>query len=187
MKKRFFLVGVIIWLIVLGLFCTSRQVASNRPGWVDKGTGYFSGERGKAFYGVGAATNIMNVSLKRKTADANARASLAAIFSTKIKELVKNYVKSISKGVGENIRITEEQFAQSATKAFTEMELSGAIIIDRYFDSVEKTQYSLAVLDLSLFKDKVKEMKNLSQEVQNVIEQNAEKAFNELEEESLKK
>jgi len=186
MKKNLLIIVTAVSILLIAFACSgSKQMASNRPGWVDKGTGYFTGDKDKAFYGVGPASNIVNVALRRKAADAQARAELAAIFKTKIQDLTKIYARSVSGGTGE-IRIDEKQFVQSVTKALTELDLSGAIIIDRFYDPVEKTQYSLAVLDMSLFKDKIKEMKELSEEVRDVIEKNAEKAFEELEAESKK-
>ena len=66
------------------------------------------------------------------------------------------------------------------------MELSGAQIINRYYDVNEKTQYSLSVLDLNAFKDQVTQMKELSQQAQEAIRQNADAAFEELEQEAAK-
>jgi len=169
----------IIAFMILG--CAATKEATKRPGWIDKGSGFFSGDRGKAFYGVGTASYITNVGLRREAADAGARTDLAKIFKTQIKNLVKIYAASI---YGGRDREKEEQFVSSATKSFTEMELAGSMIIDRYYDEKEKTQYSLAVLDMNFFKDQVTRMKELSKEVQEAIKANAEKAFEELDRES---
>jgi len=177
---------IIVSILLIGfafyvLQCSgSRTVASDRPEWADKGGGFYTADWGKAFYGVGAASNINNVGLRRNAADTQARADLARNFSTRIEDLIKIYAKSVSGGV-ENA-VSEEQLAQQATRAFTDMDLSGAIIVDRYYDSVEKVQYSLTKLDMNMFKNQIDKMKELSQEVKNLIEKNAETAFGELDE-----
>ena len=177
----------IAWVIVLtiGFFgCGGQKEAiptKGRPGWIDKGSGFFTGDRGRAFYGVGAASNISTPSLRRNTADAQARADLARTFKSRIEDLVKVYTASTVGGVVP--RESPEQFASTVTKAFTAMDLSGAMIIDRYYDEKEKTQYSLVMLDASAFKDQIMQMKELSQQAQEAIRANAEGAFEELEQE----
>jgi len=163
----------------------SKQVTSNRPGWIDQGPGFFTGEKGKAFYGVGVASNINNVMLRRSTADTQARVDLARVFNTRISDLVKTYARSVSGGP--EAQVSEEQLAQQTTKAFTEMDLSGTQIVDRYFDPAENAQYALAMLDLTMFKNQIQKMQELSKEVKEIIEKNAEKAFQELNEMSAKK
>jgi len=185
MKKKtlFGLCGILCVSLLIG--CASTKSSSDRPGWADKGSGYFTGEYGKAFYGVGIASNITNISLRRSASDAQARTDLARIFSTRIEDLVKNYAKSVS--AGPEGQVIEEQLVQQSTRAFTELDLSGAMIVDRYFDTAENAQYSLARLDLEMFKSQVAKLQNLSQEIKKAIEDNAEQAFNELDERVEKK
>lgn len=177
MSKRTvcFLMGAIILISII-------SCASSRPDWPDNGGGYFDGEGdyGNAFYGVGAVSNIENISLRRNAADAQARADLATSFSTSIENLVKIYARSVSGNP--NSPVSEEQFVQQTTRAFTDLNLGGAFVIRRYYDIEEKTQYSLAVLDLNLFKEKIQQMEGLSEEVKKLIEQNAAAAFTELDE-----
>jgi len=162
--------------------CTgSNQFAApteNRPGWIDKGSAFYSGDRGAAFYAVGAASNIPSASLRRIAADTAARAELARVFKTKITSLVKSYGASISgnaDGGGDN-----EQTISSTTRAFTSMDVSGVEIVDHYFDASEKTLYSLAVMNAASFKRGLSEMNSLSKEIRQRIEFNAAKAFEEL-------
>lgn len=164
----------------------SRQLTptEGRPKWINQGAGFFKGDKGKAFYGVGAASNMSSPSLRRNVADAQARADLARVFKTKIQNLVKVYSQSIGGGI-EN-RESPEQFAQETTKAFTSMELSGAQIVNRYYDQKERTEYSLAMLDVTAFKGQVEQMRELSREMQELIKENADKAFEELEQEEQK-
>jgi len=180
MKSRLVVMFAMIGVLVLFFACSgSKQVASGRPGWVDKGGAFYKGDAGKGFYGVGSASNMSNVSLRRTTADTQARADLARIFSSEIANLVKIYQREVIGGGGD--ASAAEQLAQEATVAFTDMDLSGAQIFDRFYDSVERTQYSLAYLDLESFKNQVEKMKQLSKEVQEAIIKNSEKAFDEVE------
>ena len=155
-----------------------KQVASKRPGWVDKGGAFYQGDAGKAFYGVGAASNMTNVSLRRTTADTQARADLARIFKVEIANLVKVYQQEIVSGGGD--ASAAEQLAKEATSAFTSMDLSGSQIVDRFYDDVEKTQYSLASLNLNDFQDQVRKVKQLSKEVQESIIKNSKDMFDEV-------
>ena len=152
-----------------------------RPGWIDQGGGFFSGDQGRAFYGVGAASNISNPSLRRTAADAQARADIARVFKSKIGNLVKVYSQSTSGGGdAANVNESTEQFAQETTKAFTSMDLAGAQIVDRYFDTEERTQYSLAVMNLDAFTDQVSQMEALGAKARDAITANADRAFREL-------
>lgn len=160
---------------------TQLTPTKGRPEWIDKGGGFFSGDKGTAFYGVGAASNISIPSLRRTTAEAQARADIARVFKSRISNLVKAYSRSISGGGdAANAKESMEQFAQEATKAFTSMELSGVLIVDRYYDEKERTQYALAVMDLAAFKDQVSQMRDLSEQAQEAIKANADEAFGEL-------
>lgn len=186
MKKLTLLWAGSILIVAVLLGCAStKTVSSNRPEWVDKGGGFYTGDWGKVFYGVGAASNINNVSLRRNAADTQARADLARSFSTKIEDLIKIYAQSVSGGP--QAQVSEEQLVQQATRAFTSLDLTGAIIVDRFYDSAEKTQYSITKLDMEMFKNQIEKMQELSQEIKKLIEENAEAAFNELDEEAAKK
>ena len=154
-----------------------------RPEWIDQGGGFFTGDQGRAFYGVGAASNISSPSLRRTTADVQARADIARIFKTHVADLVKVTVRSVSGGADAGTASeSTQQFAQSATKAFTSLDLSGSQIVDRYFDAGERTQYSLAVMDINAFTNQVTQMNELSDRAREAIITNAEAAFSELEE-----
>lgn len=152
------------------------SVEKDRPGWVDKGGAFYDGEKGKAFYGVGAVSGMKNVALRRTAADTQARADISRIFKTHISNLVKIYQREVT----DIDKSAAEAFAQEATKGFTSMDLSGAMIVGHYFSIAEGTQYSLAVLDMAGFQNQVEKMNNLSKQVQEAIIKNADKAFDEL-------
>ena len=155
-----------------------EKPTSNRPDWIDMGSGAFPGDAGSAFYGVGLAeaNTHPTLSSRRTAADLNARAELARSFKTKIDELLKAYERIISDGEV----ATVETFHQQATTAFTSITLTGAFIVNRYFDPSEKAQYSLARMSIMNFKSQIEQMEALSEEVESIILDNAKAAFGEL-------
>jgi len=157
---------------------TVMMPCKDAPDWVYQGGSAFS-KKDKAFYGVGSVSNITSPSLRRTTADQRARADLARVFSTKVKDLTKFYEQSVSSG---NIPGAEsmEQYAQNVMKAFTEMDLAGAEIVDHYFCPSENAMYSLAKLDVDAFKDQIEKVKALPEQVKQSIIDNANAAFEEL-------
>ncbi len=152
---------------------------SDRPGWVDKGRAAMPD---KAFYGVGVASNITDIGLRRSTADAQARTELAKVFSTRVQDLLKTYRASTTDGDKE----AAEAHRQQATKVFTEMELSGVEIVDRFFDLQASAQFSLARLDAKAFDTQLEGMAALNKRAKDAIKASAAKAFAEIDEESAK-
>ena len=149
----------------------------DRPKWVDQGG---AAQKDKAVYGVGVASNISSISLRRSTADAQARAELAKIFQSRVQNLIKNYEASTNDGEKE----AAEAHRQEATKIFTEMDLSGVEVIDRFFDTEQNTQYALARLDAQGFSAQLDQMEKLSARTKQIIRDNAQKAFDEVDAES---
>ena len=140
------------------------------------GGGFYDGDKGKAFYGVGSVSRMKNVSLRRKSADTQARAAIAGVFKTHIENLVKIYQREIS-DIDTSV---SETFAQEATRGFTSMDMSGVQIVDRYYSETEQTQYSLAVFGLVAFKNQIEKMEMPSDRFREIILKNAEIAFKEL-------
>lgn len=161
--------------------CGGDQVkkSGSRPKWIDQGGAVM---KDKAFYGVGVASNISAISLRRSTADAQARAELAKVFTSRVQNLIKNYEASTNDGDKE----AAEAHRQEATKVFTEMELVGVNIIDRYFDEGENTQYSLARLSPEDFEGQIEKMAQLGARAKQIIRANAQQAFEEIDDESRK-
>lgn len=154
--------------------------SGNRPAWIDKGSAAF---KDKAFYGVGVASNVSSISLRRSTADAQARAELAKVFTSRVQNLMKNYEASTSDGERE----AAEAHRQEATKIFTEMELAGVNITDRFFDLEANTQYSLARIDPDAFEGQLDKMAALNARAKEIIRDNARRAFEEIDAESDKR
>ncbi|MCH7955621.1 MAG: LPP20 family lipoprotein [Candidatus Marinimicrobia bacterium] len=154
-----------------------EKPTSNRPEWIEKGTGAFGGDGENAYYGVGFAETKTHPTLssRRTAADLNARAALARSFKTTVMEKVKTYERIVSDGEDSDV----ETFYQQALIAMTNFTLTGAFIVNRYYDKSEKAQYSLARVSIKDFKNQIQQMETLSDEVESIIIKHAEEAFGE--------
>jgi hypothetical protein len=169
--------------------CSSAPVApvsKGEPEWKDKGSGAFDTPKGKMFFGVGSASGINNRSLLISTADNRARAEIAKIMETYVAVLAKDYMASTSGGADIS-KSSEEQHVEQTLKSFVQITLNGSEIIDRWKDPSDGTQFSLAKLDLTAFKDTLDKAKELNSKVRDYVKENAEKAHDELEKEIEKR
>jgi len=152
------------------------------PDWVTKGTGAFGGEKGRVFYGVGLA-NGKNPSLRRSTSDLRARTEIAKTLDTYVSSLNKAYQASTT--AGDPNTSSDESHVSEAIKGFTQMQLSGAQIVDHWI-AADGTEFALAQLDLQGMKDNMDKMKELNAKVRDQVRANADKAFDELSSEEAK-
>ena len=163
----------------------SNQILhANGPDWVNRGSGAFGGEKGKTFYGVGIASGIRNAALRRSTSDSRARSEIAKTLDTYVAVLNKDYQASTT--AGDMSASNEEQHVQQALKTYSQMELSGVLIVDHWVDT-DGTEYSLAQLDMDTFKSNLDKMKELNAKVRDAVRANADKAFDELSAEEAKR
>src|SRR5688500_16570414 len=86
------------------------------PGWVNKGSGAFGGEK-KVFYGVGSASGIRNHSLARTAADNRARAEISKVFEVYSASLMKDFQESVT--AGDFSASSESQLVSQAIKTFS--------------------------------------------------------------------
>lgn len=190
MKNRIFILSTFIIIVFTMLYgCSTAPVSETSkggPGWVTKGSGAFDSPKGKVFFGVGSASGIHNRSLLISTADNRARAEIAKIMETYVAVLAKDYMASTSGGADVS-QSTEEQHVEQTLKSFVQITLNGSEIIDRWKDPSDDTQYSLAKLDLTTFKDTLDKAKELNSKVRDYVKENANKSFEELEKEIEKK
>ena len=157
---------------------------SQKPDWVEKGSGAFGGEMGKAFYGVGSTYGINNPSLLRSSADNRARAEVARVFKTYTASLMKDYQASTMAGNPEET--SEEQHVEQTIKTFTKDELAGVQIIDHWKDPETGELFALARMDLRAFEGYLKQGSQLSEAVRQRVVERAEKAFQDLAEEEAR-
>lgn len=157
------------------------------PEWLVNAGKAFSGDK-RAFYGVGSAGRIRNSSLMRRSAATQARRDIASQFKVYIAAMNKQYLADITAGDGD--AHSEEQAVTDTTKELTDATLQG-VTIEEYWEHPEQNEaFALARLDLDAFLEKVRnyenakaEYKELSEKVRKRIEQNAEKAFDDLQRE----
>ena len=162
----------------------SNQVLhANGPDWVNRGSGAFGGDKGKVFYGVGIASGIRNAAMRRSTADSRGRAEISKILDTYVSVLNKDYMASTT--AGDMSASTEEQHVEQALKTYSQMEMSGVVVVDHWVDN-DGTEFALAQLDMDSFKNNLDKMKELNAKVRDAVRANADKAFDELNAEEAK-
>ncbi len=178
------------FLALTGVFliaCGGDQIKGEgrhdeRPSWIDRG-GVGMDDAKQAVYAVGVASNISDIGLRRSTADASARTEVAKIFSSRVQNLLKDYKASTNDGEKESAEAHREE----ATKVFTEMELAGVTIVNRFYDLDQNAQYALARLDANAFEAQIEQMATLSKRAKEIIRLNARRAFNAVDEESARR
>ena len=163
---------------VVPLACAGQVSELKRPDWVDNGM-----SEPNVLFAVGAKSGIKSKALLQKAAANQARAEMAATFSTYTAALMKDYSASISEG---NSDPAEEQLVESVVKTFSSGYLSGVQVIKTWTDPTDGTMYALARLELVGFMDKLARAKQLSEAVKNRVRRSAERAVADLEREEEK-
>lgn len=159
----------------------TAAIAPSGPAWVNQGSGAFKDGN---FYGVGIASGIKNRALAVDTADSRARAKIAEVFNTYIAKLTKDYMASTT--AGDMKTSSEEQNVTNSLKSFTQMNLSGVVIVDHWIDSSDGSMFSLAKLDVAGVKASLDKAQELDAKVRDYVKANADKAFEDLSAEEAK-
>lgn len=159
----------------------AAPIAASGPIWVNQGSGAFKDGN---FYGVGIATGIKNRALAIDAADSRARAKIAEVFNTYIAKLSKDYMASTTAGTAAGS--SEEQNITVSLKSFTQMTLSGVVIVDHWVDSSDGSMFALAKLDVAGVKLALDKAKELDSKMRDYIKANADKAFDDLSAEEAK-
>ena len=139
---------------------------ANAPEWVSRGSGAFSGEKGKIFYGVGYVAGAANAASRRAAADARALAELGKVLDAKVA------------GVNGERQPTAGGDGQ-ALKNASRRELSSASVVDHWVDS-DGTEFALAQLDMETFDATLEQIKELSAPTRDLLRANAARAFQEV-------
>lgn len=184
-RKTLYLASAGIVVLLLGCGPRKRDREGNYvpaegargvPEWVTKGSAAFAdGKKDRVFYAVGAVSGIRSYSLLRRASEDKARVEMANVFDSLVRTLAKSYAQS----AGNFTATQEEQLVQEATKAYTNVTLRGVEIRDHYHDKPTQTMYSLARLDLKVFKDAIRKAENLNVEFKDYLDGNADRAFEE--------
>ena len=192
MIKRSICLGFVI--IFLGMFgvagCAKKLPHETKaPAWVTQGNAAFKDSEKKVFYGVGSVTGVKNKPLARTAAENTARAEIGKVFETYTASLMRDYMASTTGGaaVTGNTATSEGQYIEQAVKTFSAVTLSGVMIVDHWKDPSDGAMYALARLDINNFKNSLDKAREINSEVRDFVRKNAEKAFDELESEEMKK
>jgi hypothetical protein len=139
---------------------------ANAPDWVSRGSGAFSGEKGKIFSGVGYVADAANASSRRAAADARALADLGKVLDAKVAAVNSDRAPTAG-GDGQ------------ALKNATRRELSSASVVDHWVDG-DGAEFALAELDMETFEKNLEQMKELSAQTRDLLRANAARAFQEV-------
>ncbi len=150
------------------------------PDWVVRGCDAYGGsKKGVYICGVGSMGGTRNISLARTTAVARGRTEIARSLQVTVKAMIKDYQSTTTGGEQFGTAASDEQNVTDVSKQITDFSLAGPEMKEVWV-SQNGTLYALVVLDLAKFQQSVKEMKNLSQEIRQAIEERAKDAFSEL-------
>lgn len=161
-----------------------QTTSSGAPAWVTKGSGAFTGDRGKAFYGVGSAPKMVDVAMQRDRANNRARRAILQIFNNYIAYMMKDYARSTT--AGDMSKESYEADVLTVQKTVSIGDVNGAQIVDSWKDPADGTVYSLAVLDLAAVADVMANKGELDAKLRDYVRANAAKAFDDLEKEEAK-
>jgi hypothetical protein len=193
MKKIVTIISALMFVAALGVVgsaCGGDDTltgtsASGAPNWVLKGSGAFTGDRGKAFYGVGSAPKMIDASMQRDRANNRARRQILQIFNTYIAYMMKDYARSTT--AGDMSKESYEADVLQVQKTISIGDINGAQIVDNWKDPADGTVYSLAVLDMGAIADILSNKGELDAKLRDYVRANAAKAFDDRESEEAKR
>ena len=129
--------------------------------------------------GIGSMGGTKNISLARTTAVARGRTEIARSLEVKVKAMLKDYQATTTGGEEFRLAALDEQHVVDVSKQITDFSLAGTEMRDMWV-SRAGTVYALVVLDVEKFKDSVRQMTNLSEEIRKAVNKRAKAAFAEL-------
>lgn len=184
-------------LLCIVTACSSKQTKTEPPGnviknelegapsWVTKVCSVYWKDKSKSkgkVCGVGSTGGTRNIGMARSAAVGRGRTEIARSLKVKVKSMLKDYQATVTGGENFGKAAADEQYVVDASKQITDTTLSGSEMVDSWISN-SGTYYALVVLDLEKFKSLIKEMQQLDEGVRKYIEEKAEAAFDELEEE----
>jgi LPP20 lipoprotein len=171
---------------------TPLQDVKGLPDWVLKGGAGEKIEGRRVLQGVGSVSGVVNPTLRRKSAGAQARNDLAATLQVYVAGLNKQYMAETT--AGDFSQHDVEQRIQDTMKQVTEATLVGAQIVEYWEHPLRNEAYALARLDMEQFKDIMKnyaaassQFKQLDANLREWVQKNADKAHDELNQELEKR
>ena len=198
MKTRnFFLLAALLLFVSLSLVSGCRSTPEPKPtkaaiidefdgapDWVVKGCAAYWGDESKnKICGVGSMGGTRNIALARKTAITRGRTEIADALRTRVQAMVKDYQATVTGGENYGKAASDEQAVTSVSKTITDQTLVGTQMVDSWISKKSGTFYALVMMDMETFKKAVSEMQQLDAGVRKYVEENAAKAFDELDKE----
>jgi hypothetical protein len=153
-------------------------MVAHAPDWVNRGSGAFSKNDGKVFYGVGVVTGVANPALEKDTADNRARYEIARVLNTYVEALYKDYLASSAASGAQG---GEQQLVEQALKTSVNQTVMGAKVVDHWRNPNNNALYALATLSLEDYKALVANIKELRPELKGAVATGADRAFQQLE------
>ena len=183
------LLGLILSASLGALSCASHITSpaesmpdefAGGPEWLVKGCGAVESDASHGVIcGIGSMGGTKNISLARTTAVARGRTEIARTLQVTVKAMLKDYQATTTGGEEFRLAAADEQHVVDVSKQITDFTLAGTEMQDMWV-SRASTVYALVVLDLEKFKDSVRQMTNLSEEIRKAVDMRAKAAFAEL-------
>ncbi len=157
---------------------STRMISADvkAPDWVNKGC-----QDVKVICGVGSASTYGDYALGRREADNFARVELRSNVETYVGYLMEAYKKRVTSGDPRAVSIMGQ--TEESMKTVVGGTINGSKIVDRWEHPTKDTIFSLAKIDLGAFKNTMKEMKDLSREYKEYVQENDDKMRDRLNEE----
>jgi len=146
---------------------TSNQVQhATGPEWVTRGSGAFTSEKGRVFYGVGIASGIRNAAMRRATADARARSEIGTQLDAFVSRL-----NATGAGRGGAASPDGDQL-----KTYL---LTQTTIVDHWVDN-DGSEWALAQLELEKAKSELDKAADVNPQLKQAVKTSGDRAFDEL-------
>ena len=173
MKKMLFPVCFILLLVSVACGTTDKKETGNNsikhefdgaPQWV-----IGSAATSSQICGVGSAVNSGNASAMRVYAQNRGRTEISKILGTKIQAVLTDYSSKTVSGDEFQKSVSSERYIGDVSRQITEHTLSGTEQKDQWISDYSGTLYILMCLDLEKFKDSVKNMSQISENIRNAV------------------
>jgi hypothetical protein len=145
------------------------------PDWVRTNCNSYWDDGGTSkICGVGSFRGTRNIALARTTAVARGRTAIARTLETSIEAMLEDYEPPNRDGKTQ--ASDGEQEVVTVSRQITDFTLSGSEMQDTWISSYG-TLYALVALDLTKFQDSVSQMRSLSDNVRQAVQERAPQAF----------
>ena len=149
------------------------------PCWVMRGCACFSGDDAKRLCGVGIMGGTNDLSMCMDTALDRGRTKIAAALDRAIKELVEDYRQTVTGGADYGKKAADEQAVTRTAQQVTNLTLPGTNLVDSWVSKRGECVF-LVALDPDTFRAALASTTALDAEVRAYVLQNAERAFERL-------